>query len=73
MLTMQLFLQLVQLLHKRRTTRNESGRSGVPFKFTKKENEKCIVVCLRSPQNLEIGHFTLSFLQRTARTIVFAH
>ena len=38
--------------------RNQIGRSGVQVK---KENEKFIVVRLRSPQNLKCGHFTLLF------------
>ena len=39
-------------------SRNQIGRSGVQVK---KENENFIVVCPRSPQNLEFVHFTLLF------------
>ena len=50
----------------------------------KKENEKFPVLCSRSPQNLEFGHFTLLLnnsnvremyqnLRRMCRAIVFAH
>ena len=39
--------------------RNQIG--GVASVQVKKENEKFTVVCSRSPQNLEFGHFTLLF------------
>ena len=38
--------------------RNQIGRSGVKGK---EDNEKFTVMCSRSPQNLEFGHFTLLF------------
>ena len=51
--TSRLF-QLVQLVQKRRTTKDINiGKSGVQVK---KENEKFTVVCSLSPQNLEFGH-----------------
>ena len=37
-------------------SRSQIGRSGIQVK---KENEKLMVVCSRSHQNLEFGHFTL--------------
>ena len=37
---------------------NQIGRNGVQGK---KEKEKFTVMCSRSPQNLEFGHFTLLF------------
>ena len=47
-------------------SRNQIGRSGVQVK---KENEKFIVVCSRSPTNLEFGHFTLLFCRGRQRNV----
>ena len=44
-------------------TRNQIAKHGVRVK---KGNEKFTVLCSRSQQNLDFGHFTLPFLQRTA-------
>ena len=46
--------------------RDQTGRSGVQVK---KENEKFTVVCSRSPQNLEFGHFTLLFCRGRQRNV----
>ena len=47
--------------------RNRSGRSGVQVKT---ENKKFPVVCSRSPQNLEFGHFVLLLEQTELLSIV---
>ena len=46
--------------------RNRSGRSGVQVKT---ENKKFPVVCSRSPQNLEFGHFVLLFCRGRQRNV----
>ena len=45
---------------------NQIGRSGVQVK---KENEKFAVVCSRSPQNVELGYFTLLFFRGRQRNV----
>ena len=46
--------------------RNQIGRSTVQVK---EENDKFTVVCLRSPQNVEFGHFTLLFCRGRQRNV----
>ena len=46
--------------------RNEIGRGGVQVK---RQNENFTVVCSRSPQNLEFGHFTLLFCRGRQRNV----
>ena len=45
---------------------DQIGRSGVQVK---KEDGKFTVVCSRSPQNLEFGHFTLLFCRGRQRNV----
>ena len=45
---------------------SRNQRSGVQVKI---ENEKFIVVCSRSPKNLEFGHFTLLFCRGQRRNL----
>ena len=76
--TSRLF-QLIQLVQKQQTSQESNWRRV----RVKKENEEFIVVCSRSPQNLEFGHFTLLFCRgrqrnvqnskRTCRAIGFLH
>ena len=47
-------------------SRNQIGRSTVQVK---EENETFTVVCSRSPQNVEIGHFTLLFCRERQRNV----
>ena len=54
------------LFTKDKLPRNQIGSSGVQ---DKKENKKFTVVCSRSPQNLEFGHFTLLFCKRRERNV----
>ena len=46
--------------------RNQIARSGVQVK---KENETFTALCSRSPQNLELGHFTFLFCRERQRNV----
>ena len=52
------YYNLLNLYNVAELSSNRTDGNGIQVES---ENEKCIIMCSRSPQNLEFGNFTLLF------------